>query len=67
MIDRIQPASIPKSTAPFSQVVLDDLYVYLSGLVAADFPEGREVLGDVAAETTAVLNVIATVLEELGL
>ena len=44
MIDRIQPASIPKSTAPFSQVVLDDLYVYLSGLVAADFPEGREVL-----------------------
>ena len=67
MIDRIQPASIPKSTASFSQVVLDDLYVYLSGLVAADFPEGREVLGDVAAETTAVLNVIATVLEELGL
>ena len=67
MIDRIQPASIPKSTAPFSQVVLDDCYAYFSGLVAADFPEGRAVLGDVAAETTAVLNVISKTLTELGL
>ena len=67
MIDRIQPVSIPKSTAPFSQVVLDDWYVYFSGLVAADFPEGLVVLGDVAAETTAVLNVISKTLTELGL
>ena len=67
MIDRIQPVSIPKSTAPFSQVVLDDWYVYFSGLVAADFPEGLVVLGDVAAETTAVLNVISKTLKELGL
>jgi len=67
MIDRIQPVSIPKSTAPFSQVVLDDWYVYFSGLVAADFPEGLAVLGDVAAETTAILNVISKVLKELGL
>ena len=67
MIDRIQPVSIPKSTAPFSQVVLDDLYAYFSGLVAADFAEGRAVIGDVAAETTAVLNVISKTLTELGL
>ena len=67
MIDRIQPVSIPESTAPFSQVVLDDWYAYFSGLVAADFPEGLAVLGDVAAETTSVLNVIAKALEELGL
>ncbi|MCH2493897.1 MAG: RidA family protein [Gammaproteobacteria bacterium] len=67
MIDRIQPASITKSTAPFSQVVLDEGYAYFSGLVAADFPEGRAVLGDVGAETTAVLNVISKTLTELGL
>ena len=67
MIDRIQPVSIPESTAPFSQVVLDDLYAYFSGLVAADFPEGRAVLGDVAAETTSVLDAIEQILEELGL
>ena len=57
MIDRIQPASIPESTAPFSQVVLDDWYAYFSGLVAADFPEGRAVLGDVGAETLSLIHI----------
>ena len=55
MIRRFQPNAVPQSQAPFSQVVTDDSYAYLSGLVAADFPEGTAVLGDVAAETTAVM------------
>jgi len=48
-------------------VVLDDQYAFLSGLVAADFPAGLEVLGDVAAETRAVLNTIGEILDELQL
>jgi 2-iminobutanoate/2-iminopropanoate deaminase len=48
-------------------VVLDDQYAYLAGLVAADFPSGIEVLGDVAAETRAVLATIGDILEELQL
>ena len=67
MIERIQPVSIPESTAPFCQVVVDDLYAYLSGLVAADFPEGRAVLGDVAAETRVVMGAISEMLSEVGL
>ena len=55
------------SDAPFSQVVLDDQYAFLAGLVAADFPAGIEVLGDVAEETRAVLATIGNVLEELKL
>ena len=47
MIRHIQPHVIPKSDAPFSPVVLDDDFAYLSGLVAADFPEGEAELGDV--------------------
>ena len=47
MIRHIQPLAIPQSEAPFSQVVLDDDFAYLSGLVAADFPEGQAELGDV--------------------
>ena len=35
--------------------MLDQHYAFLSGLVAADFPAGVAVLGDVAAETRAVL------------
>jgi 2-iminobutanoate/2-iminopropanoate deaminase len=46
---------------------MDDRYAFLSGLVAADFPAGLEVLGDVAAETRAVLATIGSILDELQL
>ena len=67
MIRRIQPNAVPASKAPFSQLVMDDHYAFLSGLVAADFPAGRAVLGDVAAETRAVLTAIRDILTEVGL
>ena len=67
MIRHIQPHAIPKSEAPFSQVVLDDNYAYLSGLVAADFPEGQAMLGDIGKETRAVLSTIDRILKEIDL
>ena len=60
-----QPRCIPESDAPFSQVVIDNHYAHLAGLVAADFPEGEAVLGDPARETAAVLSVIQRILGEL--
>ena len=67
MIRRIQPKSVPHSGAPFSQVVIDDRYAYLAGLVAADLPAGRVVLGDPALETETVMQAIVDILDELGL
>ena len=67
MIRRIQPSAVTESDAPFSQMVLDDCYAYLAGLVAADFPHGVAVLGDVGAETRAVMGVISDMLSEVGL
>lgn len=67
MLRRFQPKAVPGSKAPFSQVVTDDHYAFLSGLVAADFPEGLAVLGDVGAETHAVLSTIRDTLAEIGL
>ena len=67
MIKRIQPNAIPESDAPFSQIVLDDNYAYLAGLVAADFPDGVAVLGDVTAETRVVMGAISEMLNEVGL
>ena len=67
MIRRIQPNAIPESDAPFSQIVLDDCYAYFAGLVAADFPEGVAVLGDVAAETRVEMAAISEMLKEVGL
>jgi len=58
---------MPGSSAPFSQVVIDDNYVHLSGIVAADFPMGETVLGDVEKETDAVLGMVNRILSELGM
>ena len=48
-------------------MVLDEQYAFLAGLVAADFPSGIAVLGDVTAETRAVLATIGDILGELHL
>ena len=66
MIRHHQPQAVAASKAPFSQMVLDDRYVFLAGLVAADFPAGRAVLGDIAAETRCVLDAIRSMLAEIG-
>jgi len=63
----MQPKCVPESDAPFSQIVMDGHYAYLAGLVAADFPEGQAVLGDVNEETHSVLTAIRTMLQEIGL
>jgi 2-iminobutanoate/2-iminopropanoate deaminase len=68
MISYLQPKCIPASDASlgYSQIVMDDAYAYLAGIVAADFPAGQIVLGDVAAETRALLNVIREMLAEIS-
>ena len=55
------------SDAPFCSVVLDDRYAFLAGVVAADFSDGLTVLGDVRAETQAVMVVMGKLLAEIGL
>lgn len=67
MIKHVQSKFVPETEAPFSQIVLDDNYAYLAGLVAADFPEGQTVLGDVSKETHSVLTTIRNMLQEIGL
>ncbi len=60
------PADI-KIDAPFSNLVLDRDYAFLSGLVAADVEQGLAVLGDVRAETEVVMKTIKFLLGEVGL
>ncbi len=62
-----QPKCMPDSNAPFTQVVIDDTYAHLAGIVAADFPEGKAVLGDANNETRAVMTLISSILAELDL
>jgi len=65
MIRHIQPKAVAESAAPFSQIVMDGTYAHLAGLVAADFPEGQAVLGNVGDETRAVLTAIRAILKEI--
>jgi 2-iminobutanoate/2-iminopropanoate deaminase len=62
-----QPKSMPESGAPFTQVVIDDTYAHLAGIVAADFPAGQAVLGDANRETKAIMSLISAILAELEL
>jgi len=56
-----------KIGAPFSNIVLDDNYAFLAGLVAADVEDGLAILGDVRAETRVVLNTVKLLLGKIGL
>ena len=62
-----QPECMPESEAPFTQVVIDDNYAHLAGIVAADFPQGQAVLGDADSETREVMKLIGKILAELDL
>jgi 2-iminobutanoate/2-iminopropanoate deaminase len=67
MIRYFHPSCMPESSAPFSQVVIDERYAHLAGIVAADFPAGQAVLGDVQRETAEVMALIGQILQELNL
>jgi enamine deaminase RidA (YjgF/YER057c/UK114 family) len=71
MSDRIErlnfPALVDVPDAPYCSVVQDEHYAHLAGIVAADFPDGRSVMGDAAEETRAVMRVIRKLLAEIGL
>ncbi len=53
--------------APFSNLVLDDNYAFLSGLVAADVEAGKAILGDIRAETEVVMQTIRFLLGKVKL
>lgn len=52
--------------APFTQIVDDDPYLFLAGVVAADLPEGAAALGDIEAETKVVMTALRDELADLG-
>jgi 2-iminobutanoate/2-iminopropanoate deaminase len=67
MPDHINDPSIPDQDAPFSNMVRDDDYVFLSGLVAPDLEGGEAVVGDITAETRLVMTAIKRLLASVGL
>jgi 2-iminobutanoate/2-iminopropanoate deaminase len=67
MPDHINHPAIETGDAPFSVIVRDDRYVFLSGIVATDMNGGAKVVGDIAAETRLVMTTIRQLLASVDL
>lgn len=67
MPDHINDPGMPIHTAPFSTLVRDDNYVFLSGLVATDMEGGQAIVGDIAEETLLVMTTIKRLLASVSL
>jgi 2-iminobutanoate/2-iminopropanoate deaminase len=56
----------PKAIGPYSQAIVHNGMAYLSGQIPLDPATGQMVEGDIAAQTTRVLENIKAVLEACG-
>ncbi|MDZ7713224.1 MAG: RidA family protein [Rhodovibrio sp.] len=66
-MEHLRDPALDTGDTPLSHAVIDDRYVFVSGLVAADVPDGHAAIGDVAAETRAVLSALDALLGRLDL
>lgn len=56
----------PKAIGPYSQAVISNGFVFLSGQIPLDPATGQLIEGDVAAQTARVLENLKSVLEAAG-
>jgi 2-iminobutanoate/2-iminopropanoate deaminase len=66
-MEHLRDRGLDTGDTPLSHAVIDDRYVFVSGLVAADVPGGDQAVGDVAAETRVVMAALAALLGRLEL
>ena len=66
-IRRLALPGLQSPDGPFTHMVLDGTYAFVSGVVASDAPGGTAILGDIARETDLVMTVIRDGLAQLGL
>lgn len=66
MPDYHNDPTLPAPTFPGSHLVLDDDYVFVSGLTAADIQGGEAVRGDVTEETRWVMRQLERMLTSIG-
>ncbi|UXZ55936.1 RidA family protein [Halomonas sp. 7T] len=58
--------TLPKPSFPGSHMVIDDHYVFISGLTVADISNGQATLGNVKEETQLVMHKLERMLEQEG-
>jgi 2-iminobutanoate/2-iminopropanoate deaminase len=65
----IRRVAVPglETASPYSHVVIDGGYAFLSGIVASDVPGGAAAHGDIVRETEIVMTAIRDALAQIGL
>lgn len=66
MMESIQTDRAPQAIGPYSQAIKANGFVFASGQIPLDPATGQLVDGDIAAQTTQVLNNVRAVLEAAG-
>jgi 2-iminobutanoate/2-iminopropanoate deaminase len=66
-IRRLNFPALDTGEAPFSHVVFDGTYAFVSGVVASDVPGGAAAHGDIRRETEIVMTAIRDGLAQAGL
>lgn len=66
-IRRFRVPGLATADFPFSHVVTDGSYAFLSGVVASDVPGGAAAHGDIAREAEIVMTAIREALARIGL
>jgi 2-iminobutanoate/2-iminopropanoate deaminase len=66
-IRRVAVPGLATTGSPFSHVVVDGTYAFLSGIVASDLPGGAAAHGDIAREAGLVMAAIRDALAHIGL
>ncbi len=66
MMESIQTDRAPQAIGPYSQAIKANGFVFASGQIPFDPATGQLVDGDIAAQTTQVLNNVKAVLEAAG-
>jgi 2-iminobutanoate/2-iminopropanoate deaminase len=66
-IRRFAVPELAPAGSPFSHMVTDGTYAFLSGVVASDVPGGAAAHGDIARETEIVMTAIREALARIGL
>ena len=66
MTQFINDPTLPKPSFPGSHMVVDDHYMFISGLTVADLSNGEAARGDVKEETRLVMRELARMLEQEG-
>jgi 2-iminobutanoate/2-iminopropanoate deaminase len=69
-LDQIRRIAIPEletGKGPFSNLVLDGTYAFVSGVVASDLKGGSAAHGDIGRETELVMTAIRDALAQVGI